>query len=271
MKKILLLCMTVIMGAAFVLTGCGSNTANNGSSSSGSGSGSDAGKVLKVATNADFAPFEFQGEDSEEYQGFDMDLIRAIGKEMGVKVEISNMSFDGLIPALQTGNIDAAISGMSINDERKAKVAFSDPYYESGLTIMVKADNNSINSINDLSGKKIAVQIGTTGAEEAKKIPGAEVKELNSSADTFLELKAGNVDAVVNDKPVNDYYMTKNDDKTVKRVGDKLTSESYGIAIKKDDTKLVQEINDAIKKLKDSGEYNKIYKKWFGTEPSSNN
>ncbi|WP_182187659.1 basic amino acid ABC transporter substrate-binding protein [Pectinatus frisingensis] len=266
MKKILLLCLAVIMGAAFVVAGCGSNDTAKESSASGSG----GEKVLKVATSADFAPFEFQGENDTDYQGFDMDLIRAIGKEMGTKVEINNISFDGLIPALQTGNIDAVITGMSINEEREKEVAFSDPYYESGLTIIVKADNNSINSFNDLQGKKIAVQIGTTGAEEAKKIPNAQVKELNSSADTFLELKAGNVDAVVNDKPVNAYYMTKNSDNSVKRVGEQLTSENYGIAVKKDNTKLVQEINDALKKLKENGEYNKIYKKWFGTEPSNN-
>ncbi|WP_196593783.1 basic amino acid ABC transporter substrate-binding protein [Pectinatus sottacetonis] len=262
MKKVLLLCMAVL-GALLIVSGCGS-TANKDN-------GTSDPKVLKVATNADFAPFEFQGEEGKSYQGFDMDLIRAIGKQMGMQVKINNLSFDGLIPALQTGNIDAVISGMSINDERKKKVAFSDPYYESGLTIMVKADNNDIKSFKDLQGKRIAVQIGTTSAKEAKKIPNAQVKELNSSADTFLELKAGNVDAVINDKPVNDYYKVKNGDNSVKRVGDKLTSESYGIAVKKDNTKLVKKINDALKKLKENGEYNKLYKKWFGVEPTADN
>ncbi|MDQ0204552.1 basic amino acid ABC transporter substrate-binding protein [Pectinatus haikarae] len=265
MKKILFLCMTALMSVAMLTAGCGDNAADRDSSSS-----SSTAKTLKIGSSADFAPFEFQGADSNEYQGFDMDLIRAIGKEMGTDVEINNIAFDGLIPALQSGNIDIAISGMSITDERKQQVGFSDPYYDSGLTIAVKADNNDINSFADLKGKKIAVQIGTTGAEEAKKIPDAQVKEMNSSADTFLELKAGNVDAVVNDKPVNDYYMVKNSDNTVKRVGEKLTSESYGIAVKKDNTKLVGELNAALKKLKENGEYNKIYKKWFGTEPTDN-
>ena len=258
MKKILLLCMALI-GSLLLVAGCGGNTASKDS-------GSDKAKVLKVATNADFAPFEFQGADGKEYQGFDMDLIRALGKEMGMQVKIDNISFDGLIPALQTGNIDVAISGMSINDDRKKKVAFSDPYYEAGLTIMVKADNNNIKSFKDLQGKKIAVQIGTTSATEAKKIPNAEVKELNSSADTFLELKAGNVDAVINDKPVNDYYKVKNSDDSVKRIGEKLTSENYGIAMNKDNTELVKNLNEALRKLKANGEYNKIYKKWFGTD-----
>lgn len=266
MKKIMLLCIAAVMGLAMLTAGCGDNATSSDNASSGSG---DA-KTLKVGTNADFAPFEFQGEGSDEYQGFDMDIIRAVGKEMGVNVEINNIAFDGLIPALQSGNIDIAISGMSITDERKQQVTFSDPYYDSGLTAMVKADNNDINSFADLNGKKIAVQIGTTGAEEAKKIPNAQVKEMNSSADTFLELKAGNVDAVLNDKPVNDYYMVKNSDSTVKRVGEKLTSESYGIALKKDNTELAAKINAAIQKLKENGQYNEIYKKWFGTEPTDN-
>lgn len=257
MKKVLLLCMAVIMGVAMITAGCGSSN------------DSAKGKTLKVGTNADFAPFEFQGSDGNEYQGFDMDLIRALAKEMDAKLEISNITFDGLIPALQSGNIDIAISGMSINDERKQSVNMSDPYYDSGLSILVRKDNNDIDSFDDLQGKKIAVQIGTASAEEAKKVPNAQVKELNSSADTFLELQAGNVDAVVNDTPVNDYYLVQNKDANVKRVGQPLTSESYGIAVKKSNTKLTEEINAALKKLKDSGEYNNIYKKWFGTEPTN--
>jgi len=114
-------------------------------------------KVLRVGTNADFAPFEFQDVSGKEYQGFDMDLIRAIAKEMGYQADIQNINFDGLIPAMESGNLDVIISGMSINDERKQKVDFSEPYYKSGLTIVVKKDNTAINKFNDLAGKKVAV------------------------------------------------------------------------------------------------------------------
>ena len=169
-----------------------------------SGSGASGEKVLKVGSSIDFAPFEFQDEGQAEYQGFDMDLIRAIGKEMGYEVEISNIGFDGLIPALQAKNVDVLISGVTINDERKQNVDFSDPYYESGLTMVVREDEQNIKTFADLKGKKIAVQIGTTSAKEAKKIEGAEVKELNTPADCFMELKNGGVDAVVNDRPVTD-------------------------------------------------------------------
>ena len=257
MKKVLAL-VAACAFAVLAMAGCGSS---NNAASSGSGSGA---KVLKVGSSVDFAPFEFQDEGQKEYQGFDMDLIRAIGKEMGYDVEIQNLGFDGLIPALQGKNIDAIISGMSINDERKQNVLFSDPYYQSGLTMVVRDNETAIKSFQDLKGKKVAVQIGTTSADEVKKIDGVEIKELNTPADCFMELKAGGVDAVVNDRPVNDYYITKNNAQGVKALEEKLTAEDYGIAIGKDNADLQQKINDALKKLKENGEYDKIYKTWFG-------
>lgn len=254
MKKIFALCAALAFGA-MALAGCG------GGSGSSAGSG---GKVLKVGSSVDFAPFEFQDETQKEYQGFDMDLIRAIGKEMGYEVEIQNIGFDGLIPALEAKNIDAIISGVTINDERKQKVLFSDPYYQSGLAIVVREDNQDIHTFQDLKGKKVAIQIGTTSAKEVHKIEGVEAKELNTSSDCFMELKAGGVDAVVNDRPVNDYYITRSDTKGVKSLQDLLTSEDYGIAMNKDSQDLQKEVNAALKKLKDNGEYQKIYDKWFG-------
>ena len=221
-------------------------------------------KVLRVGSAIDFAPFEFQDEGQKDYQGFDMDLIRAIAKEMGSEAEIQNIGFDGLIPALQAKNIDVIISGMTINDERKKNVLFSEPYYKSGLTIVVKKDNTDINGFKDLAGKTVAVQIGTTSAKEVKKNPDIQVKELNSSADTFLELKAGGVQAVVNDRPVNDYYIAKSGEQDVRVVNELLTSEDYGIAMAKDNQELQKKVDAALKKLKESGKYDEIYKKWFG-------
>lgn len=254
-KKFLMLCLLSLFALTSVFAGCGD------AKKEAAGSGE---KVLRVGSSADFAPFEFQDVEGKEYAGFDMDLIRAVGKEMGYKVEIQNINFDGLIPSLETGNIDAIISGMSITDERKNKVVFSKPYYQSGLTIVVKGDNQAIQSFSDLAGKKIAVQIGTTGATEAKKIPNAEVKEFNSSADTFIELKAGGVDAVVNDRPVNDYYIVKSNEKNVKSLPDVLSAEDYGIALSKKNAELAKKVDAALDKLKENGEYNKIYEKWFG-------
>lgn len=260
-KKILMLCVACVLTMTAFFAGCGQDSTDNKAASDE--------KVLHIGTNADFAPFEFQDENgSTEYQGFDMDLIRAVAKEMGYKAEIQNINFDGLIPAMESGNIDVIAAGMSINEERKGQVDFSDPYYTSGLTIIVNKNNNDIKGFADLKGKKIAVQIGTTGMAEAQKIEGADVKALNSSADTFMELKADNVDAVINDRPVNDYFMVQSKSEDLKRLDDSLTSEEYGFAMKKGNTELAQKINVALKTLKENGEYDKIYEKWFGTKPA---
>lgn len=256
-KKTVILCALALFALSALLGGCGSGSQNE------QAKGGDP-NVLNVGSTADFAPFEFQDESGKEYVGFDMDLIRAIGKEMGYEVQIQNISFDGLVPALEAGNVDAVISGMSITPDRKAKVAFSKPYYQSGLTIVVRDDNEAIHGFQDLPGRSIAVQIGTTGASEARKIQGAAVKDFNSSADTFMELRAGNADAVINDRPVNDYYIAQSGAKDAKVLSEILSAEEYGIAVKKDNAALVKKIDEALEKLKASGEYDKIYEKWFG-------
>jgi len=246
----------LILGAfilSFGLAGCGQNSGNK-----------DGAKVLKVGAEMTFPPFEFQEEGSKEYVGFDMDLARAIGKQMGYELQIQNVGFDGLIPAMEAGNIDIIISGMSITEERAKKVSFSKPYYKSGLSIVVKADNTTIKSFKDLEGKNIAVQIGTTGAEEARKIKDAKVREYNSNSEAYMELKAGGVDAVVNDLPVNEYYLAKSGDKNAKLLGDVINSEEYGMAMTKKNTALTEKVNVALDELKKNGEYDKIYMKWFG-------
>ena len=254
-RKFLTLCVLSLFVVAAFFGGCGSQKEE-----------AKGEKVLRVGTTADFAPFEFQDEKGSEYVGFDMDLIRAVGKEMGYKVEIQNISFDGLIPALDAGNIDVIASGLTMNDERKQKVAFSKPYYQSGLTIVVNKDNESIKGFSDLEGKSIAVQIGTTGANQARLIPNAKVKDFNSSADTFMELKAGGVDAVINDRPVNDYYIVKSGSKDAKVLKEILTAEDYGIAINKKNEDLAKQVDVALEKIKANGEYDKIFEKWFGKQ-----
>ena len=254
-KKFLALIVLTAFVLSMGLAGCGSQQST------------EQAKVLKVGMDAAFAPFEFQDDKSKDYTGFDVELIKAIGKQMGYEVKIQNTGFDGLIPALEAGNIDVVISAMTITEERGKKVNFSKPYYKSGLSIVVKNDNNTIKSFKDLEGKRIAVQIGSTGAEEAKKIKDAKVREFNTVPEAFLELKAGGVDAVVNDLPVNDYYIVKSGSKDAKPVGDLLTAEDYGIATAKKNTEMVQKIDKALEELKKNGEYAKIYEKWFGKKP----
>ena len=199
MKKIGFLMMALLAMLALLAAGCGG--------SQEAPKKAETEKVLRVGTEPAFAPFEFQKEGSDEFTGFDMDLIRAIGTKLGYKVEISSMGFDALIPALNSGNIDVAIAGMSITDERKKVVVFSDPYYTSGLIVMVKKDDDTIKGFSDLEGKRIAVQIGTTGANKAGEVKNAKVTAFNDNTAAAMELKNGGADAVINDSPVLKYYL----------------------------------------------------------------
>lgn len=255
MKKVLFL-LTALVMAVMMAAGCGGG--------GGEKKAAQAPKVLRVGTEPTFAPFEFQKEGSKEFDGFDMDLIRAIGKQLNMKVEILNMGFDALIPALNAGNIDVAAAGMSITPDRQKAVDMSDPYYVAGLVVVVNKDNEAIKSINDLNGKGISVQIGTTGAERAAKVPDAKVKNFNTNAEVFLELKNKGVDAVIIDKPVAEYFLATGGGKDfAKIVGDTLEAESFGISLKKN-SPLTKAINKALLDLKKNGEYDKIYAKWFG-------
>jgi len=222
---------------------------------------------LTVASDTAYAPFEMQGGPGEPtYIGFDMDLIRAIGEVLGKEVEIISMGFDGIIPALQSGSVDCAISAMTITEERAKVVNFSVPYYESGLITAVRADNNDIKGFEDLAGKKIAVQIGTTGALKAQEVPDAKISTFNTIDLAFLELKKGAVDAVINDAPVTLYFIQQGNE-DVKVVGDLLSGEFYGIAVPKGKEDLLNQINDALKTLKENGTFDRIYMDWFGQAP----
>lgn len=221
-------------------------------------------KLLRVATEPSFAPFEFQKEGSGEITGFDMDLVRAMGKQAGYKVEISNMGFDALVPALNAGNIDLVAAGMSITEDRKKQIDFTAPYYTSGLVIMVHKDDNSIKSIKDLEGKRIAVQIGTSGENKARTVKDAKVVAFNTNSEVAMELINRGVDATINDSPVLNYYLVQGGDKHCKIIGDVMEAEEYGMAVKKGNEKLLKDMDKALLELKASGEYDRIYKTWFG-------
>lgn len=260
MKRITSLLMIAVMAMAVLLTGCAGepDTKNVADGTK---------KVLRVGTTADFPPFEFKaGSKTEEYAGFDIDLIHAIGDELGYKVEIQNLPFDGLLTALNAGNIDVVISSVSITPQRQERVLFSEPYYHSGLSIVVPEDNEDIKSLEDLVGKRVAVQIGTTAAQKVIEMDGVQVNEFSSFADTFADFKNGGVDAVVNDRPVNDYYIATTSDKRVKVINEWDSTEDYAIAMDKKQSELCIKINDAMKKLRENGKYQEIHDKWFAVK-----
>ena len=221
---------------------------------------------MKVASEIVYPPMEYVDETTKQNTGFDIDLVNAIGKVEGFKPVFTNMGFDGIVAAVKTNNVDFAISALTIKPDRQKEVDFSVPYYKSGLIIAVKKDDTTIKTFDDLKGKKLAAQIGTTGADYCKTIPGVSVKVFDHIPEALMEVKSGAAVALVNDLPVSAYYVSHapND---YKLVGDLLTSEYYGIAVPKNKPDTLKKINDGLAKLKASGEYATLYKKWFGRDP----
>ncbi|TCT09418.1 glutamine ABC transporter substrate-binding protein GlnH [Paralcaligenes ureilyticus] len=223
-------------------------------------------KELVVATDTAFVPFEFK--QGETYTGFDIELWAAIAKQAGLKYRLQPMDFNGIIPGLQTRNIDAALAGITIRDDRKKVIDFSDPYYESGLAILVGSNNNTIKTAKDLAGKTVAVKIGTATVDYLKKnVPEAKLKLFPNIDNAFLELATGRVDAVVHDTPNVQYYAKTGGQGKVKVVGALKSGDYYGIGFPKD-SKLVPVVNKALKEIKANGQYDALYEKWFGKAPS---
>jgi len=221
---------------------------------------------LTVATDTNFPPFEFK-DKSGKHTGFDVELWDAIAKKIGVPYKLQPMDFNGIIPGLQTGQIDVGIAGMTIKPERAEVVDFSDPYYNAGLLVLVKVDNNSINDIKDLKGKVVSTKLGTTSADFSKAETGAaEVKLFPNNDAMFLELLSGGADAVIFDSPVIAEFMRTAGKGQVKVVGPLYQGQSYGIAFPKG-SELVPKVNAALKGLREDGTYLALYRKWFGTDP----
>lgn len=226
-------------------------------------------EVLIVGCDAAFPPFEYLDENTGELTGFDLDLMRAIGQELGMEVEIKNVSWDGIIPGLLSGNYNVIASGMTITDERKEVVNFSEPYINAGLVIITRAGEQGIKGPEDLDGKRLAVQINSTGDLAATKMQEEEgigivdIKRFNQATDPFLELKNGAADAVVMDLPVAGAQM-KASPGVYKIIGEAFTTEEYGLALRKSDTELLKKVNNALAALKTNGKYDELYQQYFG-------
>lgn len=223
---------------------------------------------LIMGTEATFAPFEFTDEKNNII-GFDIDIAQYIAKEMGRKLVIKDMPFKSLTGALNAKQIDFIIAGMTITADRQEEANFSEPYYNASQVIVILGDDNrNITVPEDLADLVIAVQMGTTGAFEAEAIKGDEndpsIKQFDKVNEAFMELKNGRADAVIIDKPVAERYIQVLGG--MKIVGEPFTNEQFGIAVRKEDQALLEAINRALTKLKDSGEYDRIFAKWFDTD-----
>jgi len=223
-------------------------------------------KVLVVGTSADFPPFEYKNASNGQITGFDISLIKLIAKKMGYdRVEIKDMDFDSLIPALQAGKVDVVIAGMTITPEREKVVDFSIPYWEADQAVLVrKGSGIKVNSLDDLRGKTIGVEKGTTGAIYVKKHLGSssKIKEYPTYVAAVEALLNGQVDVVVLDSPVAKMFSKKYDVQVVYTIK---TGEHYGIAVKKGNTKLLEGINKALKEIMNSPEWDKLVEEYFGS------
>lgn len=228
--------------------------------------GAAAQQTIRVGADTAFPPFEFVDEATGEYTGFDMDLIRAIGEQMGVKVEIVNTVFDSLIPALLLGEFDVIVSAMTITDERAQTVAFTDPYFRTGLVIATRPDNTTIKTTDDLKGKIVAVQMGSTGHFAADALPGVgRVDPYQFVDQAMTAVIIGAADAAILDELVAIEYMQAHP-ASIKVVGEPFTTEEYGMAVRPTDTELLKRINAALAELRANGTYDQLYEKWFGVD-----
>lgn len=249
-----------------LVVGCSSSSSDSSSSSSTEKKSEakvttlNAGE-LQIGSDIAFPPFE--NMEGENPVGFDVDLMTAIGEKLGVKVTFMNNKFDGLIPSLNAKKFDAIMSAMTITDDRKKEVLFSDPYIDSNQSLAVKK-SSSIKDVAGLKGKIVGVQSGTTGEKWAKENvkDAKEIKSFDTALDAFTALESGQIDGVINDLPVSAYIVKDKPELNI--VKEIKTDESYGIAFRLDDTQLRDAVNKALKELKDDGGYDKVYEKWFG-------
>ena len=258
----------LLLGLAVFATACGSDSDSTGgggetTASTEAEGGGGGGEPLSVGSDIPYPPFE-QGKPGE-YTGFDIELMEAIGEKIGRAPEFTDTSFETIFRDVAQGKFDAAISAATITEEREKTVAFSDPYYLSEQAILV-AEGSDITGLADLSGKTVGAQQGTTGLELGKeKADAGELRPYPEGPDAVNALKSGTVEAVIIDAPVAQNAV---EEAGGVEIAEKVpTEEEYGIALAKDNTALLEEINKGLEEVIADGTYTTIYEKWFKLEP----
>ena len=251
MKKVL--SMLLVAVCTMGLAACG------GSSEGGSEDSGD--DTLVMATNAEFPPYEYH--EGDEVVGIDVDIASAIAEELGMELKVEDMAFDSIIPAVTSGKADIGAAGMTVTPDREESVAFTDTYAHATQVIIVKEDSD-ITGPDDLVGKTIGVQLGTTGDLYATDIEDATVEQYNKGFEAVQALTQDKIDAVISDgEPAKEFVA---ESEGLKILDEAFTEEDYAIAVAKDNTELVDKINDALATLKESGKLDEIIAKYISAD-----
>ncbi|MDQ0202633.1 transporter substrate-binding domain-containing protein [Pectinatus haikarae] len=255
--KRLIACLFSLLLAAVAFTGCGNQSSQDDSSLKG--------KKLTIGIGT-YAPFSYQDQDGKQI-GYDVDLLDALSKKLEFTYDLKVMEYDPMLISIQNKEIDMAAGQISITDERKQKIGFSDPYYYAGLHAAVKKDS-SINSMDDLHGKKIAVEKGTAAhIYVTKNYSDSDIIVFPQQSAAYLEVEKGAADATLYDTPNVLYYLQTHADSTLRIAGEEVQKVPCGLAFPKD-SKYISQINQALKELKDDGTIDKIQEKWLSTKSS---
>ncbi|MFS0788753.1 transporter substrate-binding domain-containing protein [Shouchella sp. 1P09AA] len=257
-----------IAGTFLLLVACGSDDTSGQDTTSGEDGNQDSETITyDVATDNNFVPFEFIDLETNELIGFDIELMEAIADEVGFEVVFHQMDFTGALSGIEQGSYDAAINGMTITEERKENIDFSDPYYESGLILAVAEDNDTIESIDDLNeSHTVSTRLSSTSQTYLEENTDAASDAYPEITEAYQALLTGHVDAALYDMPNVQYFMQQQGEGSMKIVGDMLTGEEYGIAFPKG-SDLVEDVNEALSTLMDNGTYGDIYEEYFGERP----
>lgn len=264
MSRTLRLCAT-FLALGLVVSACSKKDDDAADDTKGAQSSALAGKTVSVCSDIPYPPLEdFKDKSDDEFTGFDVDLMEYAAKKAGGSVAFKVTGFDGIIPALTAKDCDVIASAMTITDERKGQVDFSQPYYDSKQSLVVRADEKSkFATLADLANSTIGVQAETTGQAyaEENKPAGATIKALPGSSDLFNALRSRDIDAILQDAPVNVDGVKKNPEFVYQQEFD--TNEQYGFAVRKGDSATLAWINDGIDASKADGTYDRLYDKWL--------
>lgn len=227
------------------------------------GCGKKESKVLVMATNAEFPPYEYYDDATQQVTGIDVEIAQAIANKLGKELKVEDMAFDSIITAVTSGKADIGLAGMTVEPDRLESVNFSDPYTTAAQVIIVK-EGSSVASPDDLKGRKIGVQLGTTGDQYADDIEDATVERYNKGYEAVQALTQDKLDAVIIDREPAKVFVKENEGLVI--LDEEYTLEDYAIAISKKNDKLLEQVNDALAELKESGELQKIIDKYIPAE-----